>query len=114
VEYLQSLPERPVAQRVEFGDLLRAMGGPLPESPGDPLAVIQQFAEAAAPGLVASPGPRYFGFVIGGALPVTVAAEWLASAWDQNAFCYVLSPAAATAEEIAARWLLECSACRAR
>ena len=61
----------------------------------------------ADPGIVASAGPRYFGFVTGGAVPVTVAADWLASAWDQNACLYVTSPAVAVIEDIVAGWLLE-------
>jgi glutamate/tyrosine decarboxylase-like PLP-dependent enzyme len=107
VEYLQRAPDRAVAQPVEFSTLLASMGGVLPEEPRAPLEVIEQLAKAADPGVVSTVGPRYFGFVTGGSLPVTVAADWLAAAWDQNAFCYVSSPAAAAAEEIAANWLLE-------
>jgi len=107
VEFLQQTPDRPVAHAVGFRSLLEAVGGPLPDSPTPALDVIEHLAHAADPGLVASAGPRYFGFVTGGALPVAVAADWLTTAWDQNAFCYASSPAAAAVEEIATGWLLD-------
>ena len=83
------------------------LGGPLPEAPEDPVDTIDRLADGAAPGLVASPGPRYFGFVTGGSLPAALAADWLTSAWDQNTAFGVMSPAAAVVEEVAAGWLLE-------
>jgi len=82
-----------------------ALGGPLPEEGEPPERVVEELARRADPGLVATAGPRFFGFVIGGSVPAAVGADWLASTWDQNAGLFVLSPAAAIAEETVARWL---------
>jgi glutamate/tyrosine decarboxylase-like PLP-dependent enzyme len=69
--------------------------------------VIEELARAVAPGLVASAGPRYFGFVIGGSVPAALAADWLTSVWDQNAAIYAAAPAACVAEAVCARWIVE-------
>ncbi|MFN0084649.1 MAG: pyridoxal phosphate-dependent decarboxylase family protein [Blastocatellia bacterium] len=107
LEFLNGLPRRPVGLPVNYAGLLASMGGALPAKGEDSLRVIENLVEAANPGLVATAGPRYFGFVIGGAHPASLAAEWLAAAWDQNAGAYVLSPAAAAAEEIVRTWLVD-------
>ena len=73
----------------------------------DATTVAEQLAEAVDPGLVASAGPRYFGFVVGGALPASAAADWLTAAWGQNAGLNALSPAAAAAEQVAGEWMLD-------
>src|SRR6187551_3240679 len=80
---------------------------PLPEQGEEPSAVIERLATAVEPGLVASAGPRYFGFVIGGVLPAAAATDWLTTAWGQNAALHALSPAAAAAEQVAGEWMLE-------
>lgn len=106
-DFLDHVADRPVGRPVDFQALLTRMRVPLQDQGEDPLAVIRDLATSADEGLVATVGPRYFGFVIGGAHPVSVAADWLAAAWDQNAFSYLLSPAAAAAEEICREWLLD-------
>jgi glutamate/tyrosine decarboxylase-like PLP-dependent enzyme len=106
-DYLASLSERRVAPAVDLHALRAAMGGPLPEDGDDPSDVIARLARAAEPGLVATAGPRYFGFVVGASHPAAVAADWLTSAWDQNAGLYALSPAAAVVEEVAGDWLVD-------
>ena len=105
--YAASRAGRPVWATATLADLRGALGGPLPAAPIDPTDVIDALARAAEPGLVTTTGPRYFGFVTGGALPATVAAEWLTAVWDQPASLYVLSPAAAVVEEVAGAWLLD-------
>ena len=105
--WLDDLERRPVGGPVDLDALRRAMGGPVPETGSDPLEIVQSLAASADPGLVGTAGPRYFGFVIGGSLPAALATDWLVSAWDQNAAMYVISPAAAVAEEVAGEWLVD-------
>jgi glutamate/tyrosine decarboxylase-like PLP-dependent enzyme/ketosteroid isomerase-like protein len=105
--FLRTLDERPVGVRADAAQIRSALGGPLPYGGEDPEAVIDALAAGAEPGIVASAGPRHFGFVIGGALPAALAADWLVSAWDQCAAFHSLSPAAAAIEEIAAAWILD-------
>jgi glutamate/tyrosine decarboxylase-like PLP-dependent enzyme len=106
-EYLESLAGRRVVGDCRFADLVKALGGPLPPNGDDPFTVIEALATHAGRGVVATAGPRYFGFVTGGSLPVALAADWLATAWDQNAALHVMSPAASALEEIAAGWILD-------
>jgi glutamate/tyrosine decarboxylase-like PLP-dependent enzyme len=105
--YLEGASDRPVGWSATVDELRSSLGGPLPELPGDPSKVIAELATAVEPGLVASAGGRYFGFVIGGATPAAIAADWLTSVWDQNAGLYVCAPSAAVAEEVAGAWTAE-------
>lgn len=107
LQFLAGIGSRHVGGRSTPQQLRESLGGPLPITGCDPERVIEELFTRADPGVVAQAGPRYFGFVTGGALPVTVAADWLASAWDQNVTLYVNSPAAATMEDVVSRWMLE-------
>ena len=106
-DFLESLSSRNVDATSRIEDLRRALGGELRDESMDAEAVIDLLARAGDAGIVASTGPRFFGFVVGGALPVSVAADWLTVTWDQNAGIYVLSPTASVVEETAARWLVD-------
>jgi glutamate/tyrosine decarboxylase-like PLP-dependent enzyme len=106
-EYVDSLQSRPVAVQADIDELRSRLARPLSDEGEDPRVVIRELARDVEPGLVASAGPRYFGFVIGGSLPVAVGADWLTSAWDQNGGGYVASPALSVAEEVAAGWVRE-------
>ena len=105
--YLDGLPERRVSPAPEALAGIAALGGPLPEGPQSPTETLALLDDAGSPATVASAGGRFFGFVIGGSLPVTVAANWLAAAWDQNAGLLTASPVSAKLEEIALDWLVD-------
>jgi glutamate/tyrosine decarboxylase-like PLP-dependent enzyme len=106
--YLDGLSLRdvcPLAGSVER--LTSALDSPFPDSPSEPSDVLALLDDLGSPATVASAGGRYFGFVTGGAMPVTVAAQYLAAAWDQNCFSFVSSPAVACIESAALRWIKE-------
>src|SRR5437773_2608719 len=105
--YLAGLQDRAVAPTPEALANLRRLDEPLPEHPTDPSTVIRLLDDIGSPATMASAGGRFFGFVVGGSLPVTVAASSLAAAWDQNAGIVVLSPITARLEQVAMRWLLD-------
>jgi glutamate/tyrosine decarboxylase-like PLP-dependent enzyme len=106
-DFVESLDERPVWPEAGVEELRASLGGSLPERPSEALDVIEELAANADPGVVGMASGRYFGFVIGGALPAATAADWLATAWDQNAGLVVGGPAAAVVEEVAGAWLQE-------
>ena len=105
--FLDGLGARRVGAVADAEQIRAALDGPLPEDGEDPVSVIEDMARRLDPGLVASAGPRYFGFVIGGSLPASVAADWLTAAWDQNAVLHATSPASAAAEMVAGAWMLD-------
>ena len=104
-DFVESLDRRPVWPPATVDALRESLGGPLPEEPVDTLEVLEDLARDAEPGVVGMASGRYFGFVIGGALPVSLAADWLTSVWDQNAGLVVGGPSAAVVEEVAGEWL---------
>jgi glutamate/tyrosine decarboxylase-like PLP-dependent enzyme len=105
--YRASLGDRPVTSGRPLDDVRKGFDLPLPDAglPAD--AVLAELVAAAEPGLIATAGPRFFGFVLGGALPAATAAEMLAAGWDQVGFNAATSPAATAAEESAGGWLKE-------
>ncbi len=105
--YLEGIDRRPVAPTEAAVRALAQLDEPLPERPTDPAAVIDLLDRVGSPATVASAGGRFFGLVVGGALPATVAAHWLADVWDQEAGMEASSPTAVALESVAHRWLLE-------
>lgn len=104
--FLEGLPDRAVAPEPAAIERLRkGLGQSMPDRSCAALEVLAELDDLASPAIVASAGPRFFGFVNGGTLPVTLAANWLASAWDQNSFSFASSPAGVILEETALRWL---------
>ena len=107
MRWLSSIPDRPVGPVATAEELAAQFAAPLPELPTDAGQVVDELARIADPGLMSMPSGRFFGWVIGGTLPAALAADWLVSAWDQNAGMRFATPATAAAEEAAAGWLLD-------
>jgi len=106
-DFLESLDDRPIFPTASPAELREALGGPLPDEPTDAEDVLENLAAAADRGIVAIPSGRYFGFVIGGGLPAALAADWLTSAWDQNAGLYACGPAASVVEQVVREWVTD-------
>jgi len=107
VAFRRALPERPHTPQASYAEMLARFDAPTPEQGVPGPEIIAALDETAAPGLHAMAGPRFFGWVIGGSHPVGVAADFLTSAWGQNAGNHAAAPAAAAAETVAAKWLLD-------
>jgi glutamate/tyrosine decarboxylase-like PLP-dependent enzyme len=105
--YLHSLGQRPVRPDPAAVQQLARLDEALPESPTDPAGVLALLDEVVSPATMATAGPRFFGFVIGGSLPAALAANWLVGAWDQNACLAKVTPGVAQVEAVALRWLVD-------
>ncbi|WP_344062605.1 pyridoxal phosphate-dependent decarboxylase family protein [Microbacterium pumilum] len=106
-DFLASLPDRPVWPRATLDEMVGVFGGAVPDQGMDAEAVVAELAAKADPGLVAIPGGRFYGFVIGGTLPAALAVDWLVSAWDQNSGSSLVTPTTVALERIAGDWILE-------
>ncbi len=107
VAYRRAIANAETTPTASYADMLAAFAAPLPEAGGDPARIIDELVERATPGIRASTSPRFFGWVIGNSHPTGVAADWLTSAWGQNAANLVAAPAASAVEAVAADWLLD-------
>ncbi len=105
--FLDALPNRPIVPDTTRQKLWDRMYVPLPLDPSDDGTVLEKLVQLVEPALVASGGPRYFGYVTGGALPIAIAADWLAAAWNQNVGRYAQSPALSVLEDVTAQWVRE-------
>lgn len=105
--FLESLPSRPIATTATIAELQARLGKPLPEAGLPAEAVIDELVRDAEGGLMGSGSGRFFGWVIGGTLPAALAADWLTSAWDQNAASNLTAPAEAVVEQVCGDWAKE-------
>lgn len=109
-QWLTSVPDRQVGPLKSADEILERFGGPLPEEGEDAAAVIDELASGAEPELMTSQSGRFFGWVMGGTLPVALASDWLVSAWDQNAGLRFATPAVVAIEDVAGSGCSSCSA----
>jgi glutamate/tyrosine decarboxylase-like PLP-dependent enzyme len=105
--YLRELGGRSIYPHDSAVASLAHFHEPLPDQPSNPVEVVRMLDEFGSPATVATAGGRYFGFVIGGALPASLAAGWLASSWDQNAVLRIMSPAVTEIEDVVIQWVCD-------
>src|SRR5436853_1084168 len=104
--YLQSLGDRAVAPSRDAVERLSAFDVPLQHDPIAAERVLEELDRIGSPATMSIAGPRFFGFVIGGSLPASLAANFLAGAWDQNTGLYNITPATAVLEQVTLKWML--------
>lgn len=107
VAWLDSLDDRPIRPDLDVDGVLARLDRRLPDDGASAATVVEEMADASEPGLMAMGSSRFYGFVIGGAYPAALGADWLVSAWDQNSGSRQPTPATAALEEVAAEWLLD-------
>jgi len=107
MKWIESIPSRQVAPTKNIDQMVEVFAEPLQEHPIEPSEVVDALVRLAEPGLMAMSSGRFFGWVIGGTLPASLGADWLVSAWDQNAAMRYASPATAAIEQVAGEWLLD-------
>jgi glutamate/tyrosine decarboxylase-like PLP-dependent enzyme len=105
--WLDGLDARPVATTATSAEMRARLSRPLPARPTDPVQVIDDLVADTAGGILGSQAGRFYGWVIGGSTPASMAADWLTTAWDQNSGVQACAPALAVVEEVAAGWLRE-------
>jgi glutamate/tyrosine decarboxylase-like PLP-dependent enzyme len=106
IQYLEALNNRSVAPAPEAVARLKEFDIPFPDQPVEPSTILQRLDDLASPATMGMAGRRFFGFVIGGSLPVSLAANWMAGAWDQNSALYQVTPATAHLEQVSLQWLI--------
>jgi glutamate/tyrosine decarboxylase-like PLP-dependent enzyme len=107
IRYLEGLNARPVRPDPDAVARLGEWDTPLPDGPTDPAEALRLLDEIGSPAAMAMGSGRFFGFVIGGALPATIASNWLATAWDQNTGLHAVTPTTSTLERVSLSWLLD-------
>ncbi len=103
--YVDKVFDRHVFPKDQAIEQLKQFDQALPDSPSDPAEIIKQLHDYGSPATISQIGGRYFGLVNGGAIPVTLAARWLADIWDQNTPLYLASPIASKLEAVTENWL---------
>jgi hypothetical protein len=114
LHHLEDVGDQRVGASTDLAQLRARFERPLPNAGTDPVKVIDDLVRDSEGGIIGSASGRFYGWVIGGSLPAALAADWLTSVWDQNAAIHACGPAEAVIEEVAGKWLKNCSDCRRR